>query len=409
MNRTQSIITGLVIVGVGFAGMAAMMASKPKPPKKPPVLTAPLVEVVVPQIQDVEFKVVAHGLVQPRTETVLVSEVSGVVVKVSEKFVTGGLFDKDEIIMQIDSSDYEVSVEQAKAQVASQSAKYAQEKAKAEQATKEWDLTGRARDKAPVLALREPFLLEAKANLQSAEADLKKAQQKLARTVIRAPYQGLVKSKKVDVGQFVSIGTQLGETFAIDYAEIRLPLTDQDLAYIDLPVWGGELKGKMPKVSLKANYAGNQVEWLGQIVRMEGMVDNQSRVHYAVARVSDPYSITNTTVNHPPLKIGTFVSASIQGKKVADLVKLPRDAFRDLSRVLVSDKNNQLYLRELKVVRSEANSVYIKTGLEDGDRIVMTSIESPVEGMKVRVEGDVPEIESELDDKTDSAYAQKVN
>lgn len=409
MNRTKSILAGIAIVGVGAVAISLMMANKAKPPKKQATATAPLVEVVVPKVEDVEFSVKAHGLVMPRTETVLVSEVSGVVTRVSDKFVAGGLFDKDEVILQIDPSDYEVGVEQAKARLASQMAKYEQEKARSEQAEKEWDLTGRSRDNAPVLALRKPFLLEAKANMQSAEADLKKAEQKLARTVIRAPYQGMVKSKKVDVGQFVSMGTQLGESFAIDYAEVRLPLTDQELAYIDVPAWGGELKGQMPSVALTASYAGNEVEWQGKIVRMEGIVDNLSRVHYAVARITDPYNISLNNHEQPPLKIGTFVSASIQGKKMAELIKLPRDAFRDLTKVLVSDKSNQLFLRELNVVRSESESVYVKAGLEQGDRIVMTSIESPVEGMKVRVQGDEPLDTEELEGEVEEAYAQKVD
>jgi RND family efflux transporter MFP subunit len=388
MNRTKSIIVGVAIVSLGVVAIAVMMASKPKPPKKPPVISAPLVDVIVPKVEDVQFQIKAHGLVQPRTETVLVSEVSGIVVSVSDKFVAGGLFNQGEVILQIDPSDYEVAVEQAKARLASQKAKYAQEKAKAEQAKQEWDLTGRSRDNAPILALREPFLQEAKANMQSAEADLKKAEQKLARTIIRAPYQGIVKSKKVDIGQFVSVGTQLGDTFAIDYAEVRLALTDNELAYIDLPVWGGELSGIKPKVELSASYAGQQVIWSAEIVRMEGVVDNQSRVHYAVARVTDPYAIASSNNSAAPLKVGTFVSAKIEGKKMANLIKLPRDAFRDLNRVLISNKDNQLYLRELSVVRSEANYVYVKAGLDIGDRVVLTALESPVEGMTVRISSD---------------------
>lgn len=408
MNRSKSIIAGVVIVGLGIAAISTMMANKPQPPKKPPQLNSPLVEVITPQAQTVQFKVEAHGVVQPRTETTLVSEVSGVVVTVSDKFVSGGLFKQGEMIMQIDPSDYEVSVEQAKARLAGQKAKYAQEKAKADQAKKEWDLTGRSRSKAPVLALREPFLLEAEANMQSAEADLKKAEQKLARTVIRAPYDGMVKSKMVDVGQFVSMGTQIGITFAIDYAEVRLPLTEQELAFINLPSWN-ETNRVVSKVTLKASYAGNEESWNGKIVRMEGVVDKQSRVHYVVARVSDPYGINDSSNISVPLKVGTFVTASIQGKEVHNLIKLPRDAFKDLSQVIVSDANNQLYTRELVVVRADSDHVYVGAGLEEGDRIVMTSLGSPVQGMKLRIQGEEVEEKTPKNNQGEEAYANKEN
>ncbi len=393
MNKRSSTIVGLVVVSVTVFGVFAMMASKPMPPKKPPQPSTPLVEVMEPEAQTVRFSVESHGVVQPRTETTLVSEVSGVIQEVSERFVAGGYFSKGDILLKIDPTDYQVAYEQAKARLASQQALYTQEKARAEQARKEWDLSGRSRKDAPALALREPFLLEAQANVQSAEADLKKAQQKLNRTVIRAPYDGMVKTKLTDVGQFVATGTQLGVTFAIDYAEIRLPLTEQELAFIHTPTWeiNGQA-GERPDVELSAHYAGEMVAWTGKLVRMEGVVDQQSRVHYAVVRVTDPYSVLNKVTHRAPLKIGTFVTAKIDGIEMDSLIKLPRDAFRDLNTVLVSDSNKQLYSRNLEVVRAEGDYVYVRQGLQSGDRVVLTSVESPIQGMKIRVEGE-PEAE----------------
>ena len=405
MSRAKSVLLGLSIFFGAIIAVFAMVASKPKPPKKPVEDTSPLVEVVAPQSQSVQFEVKAHGVVKPRTETVLVSEVSGVIEDVSEKFVAGGYFKAGEVLLRIDPTEYQVGVEQAKARLAGEKAKYLQEQAKAEQARKEWDLTGRSRDKAPILALREPFLLEAKANMESAQADLKKAEQKLARTVIRAPYDGMVKVKQADVGQFVATGTQLGTTFAVDYAEVRLPLTDQDLAFIDTPSWGTE--AAHTPVELVATYAGQSHHWKADLVRMEGVVNEQSRVHYAVARITDPYAISSQDVDAKPLKIGTFVTAKIQGKKEENLVKLPRDAFKDLTRVLVSDSANQLYYRDLQVVRAESDFVYVKGGLNNGDRIVMTSIESPVQGMQLRVLGEEPLENSDQEMLAEKAIAQK--
>lgn len=401
MTRRKSIFVGLGIVGFAILLIVIMMASRPTPPKKPVNNTAPLVEAIVPTRESVAFEIKAHGVVNPRTETTLVSEVSGVVEKVSEQFLAGGYFSQGDILLQIDPTEYEVGVEQAKARLASQEAKYLQELARAEQAEKEWELTGRSKENAPILALRKPFLLEAKANKQSAEADLKKALQKLERTVIRAPYTGMVKQKIVDIGQFVSMGSQLGVTFAIDYAEIRLPLTAQDLAFIDIPDWADDQD--YPLVDLSASYAGTRHVWKGQLVRMEGVVDQQSRTHYAVVRIKDPYGlvIQNEAKENkglPPLKIGSFVTANIQGKVAEDVIKLPRDVFKDLVRVLVIDKNSKLFYRSLNILRAENKVVYVKGGLETGDRVIKTSIQSPIEGMALRVAGDKSEQRTELND-----------
>jgi len=387
MTKASSTLTGIVIVVVMIVGIILMFASKPQPPKKPVQVKMPLVEVLAPQAEAHQFMVESHGVVMPRTETSLVSEVSGQVESVSDKFFAGGYFEKGEVLLQIDPTDYQVGVEQAKARLISAQAQYAQEKARAEQAQKEWDLSGRSRSKAPALALREPFLLEAEANVQSAEADLKKAQQKLARTTIRAPYAGMVKEKRADVGQYVSVGTSLGVTFATDYAEVRLPLTDEDLAFVNLPSWSHNDSSQYPLVDLSTTYAGQERHWQGRLVRMEGVVDQTSRVHYAVVRVDDPYAMQQQTQHPVPLKVGTFVTAHINGIEYDNVVKIPREAFRDLEKVLVSDTKNELHIRSLSIVRAENDFVYVKEGLQDGDQIVLTSIESPIEGMKLRIEG----------------------
>ncbi|NVJ61151.1 MAG: efflux RND transporter periplasmic adaptor subunit [Gammaproteobacteria bacterium] len=396
MTKSKATVTGLVFVLATVVGIVLLLANKPKPPKKPIQITVPLVQAILPEPEAHRFSVESYGVVQPRTETTLVSEVAGLVESVSDKFYAGGYFSKGETLLKIDPTDYEVAVEQAKARLISAKAQYAQEKARAEQAQKEWDLSGRSRNKAPALALREPFLLEAEANVQSAQADLKKAEQKLGRTVIRAPYDGMVKEKRADVGQFVSMGTALGVTFAVDYAEVRLPLTDDDLAFIITPNWNTDVKIDKPLVELEANYAGETITWRATLERMEGVVDQTSRVHYAVARIDDPYGIKSPEKQYKPLKVGTFVTANIEGIELTDVIKIPRDAFRDLDKVVVADASRELHIRELDIIRSEADYVYVRQGLQQGDQVVLTNIESPVQGMKLRIEGE-PEPELEVD------------
>ncbi|MEE4246241.1 MAG: efflux RND transporter periplasmic adaptor subunit [Kangiellaceae bacterium] len=405
MTKRSSTLLGLAVVAFVVLAIGALFSSRPVPPKKPVVVKAPVVEVMIPTPETYQFSVESLGVVQPRTETTLVTEVTGLVEKVSEKFFAGGYFKKGEVLLTIDPTDYQVAVEQAKARLTSANAQLAQEQARAEQALKEWDLTGRSRENAPLLALRKPFLLEAEANVQSAKADLKNAERKLDRTVIRAPYDGMVKEKRADVGQFVSMGTALGVTFAVDFAEVRLPLTDEDLAFIDVPTWNENSVN--PKVQLVATYAGKPNTWSAELVRMEGVVDETSRVHYAVARINDPYAVDPANRDNKPLKVGTFVTAQIQGIEVDGVIRIPRDVFRELDKVVVADANRELHIRSLDIIRSEAQYVYVRQGLEQGDQVVLTAMESPVQGMKLRIAGEPePEAKIETELKPDEALAK---
>ena len=190
---------------------------------------------------------------------------------------------------------------------------------------------------APILALRTPYLEEARANVLSAEANLKKAERKLEQTLIRAPYQGMVKNKLVDVGQYVSVGTQLANTIASDFAEVRLPLTDADLAYLELPEFTDSTNQPAgPNVELTGVIGGNAYHWKTKIVRMEGLVDERTRVHFAVARITDPYALTSNG-ERPPLPVGTFVKARIDGITVKDVIAIPRYALHGINQVLVMD------------------------------------------------------------------------
>lgn len=381
----------IIIPLVTLAIIGFLYLIKPVPEKTVAQPSEPLVEVITPQTQEVTFSVVAYGSVQPRAQTSLTSEVAGKVMQISEKFVVGGLLQKDEIILQIEAADYQVAVEQAKAQLASRQAKYAQEKALADQAKKEWDLSGRSRDKAPALALREPFLLEAKANMQSAEADLKQAEKKLARTQIRAPFTGLISSKNVDVGQYVTIGTSLGAIFAADYAEVRLPLSDNDLAFIKLPALNERQQiVQQPDVVLTADYRGKAEQWRAKLIRVEAQVSQQTRVHYVVVGINDPYGLSKAS-QAVPLKVGTFVKASISGKKLKNLNVIPVEVLKNKNQVYVSDKANLLALRELNILRTDDHKAYIKDGFLPGDKVILTAIESPVLGMQLRLKSEQTE------------------
>ncbi len=386
MSRTVKkalLPVGIILIAVAVA--AAIVLTKKEPEKQAPKNTAPLVDVVKLERRDIRLSVSSQGNIAPRTETTLISEISGVVLEVSAKFVAGGFFKRGEVLLRLDPTDYEVALQQARANLLGMQAKFTQETARAEQAVQEWALSGRKKSEAPILALRTPYLEEAKANVLFAEANLKKAERKLEQTRIRAPYDGMVKDKLVDVGQYVSTGTKLAHTFAVDFAEVRLPLTDQDVAYLQLPgpAVSEQAAEAGPAVDLRSVIGGQPYEWNAYIVRSEGVIDPRTRVHFVVARIRDPYGLHGNG-SRPPLSIGSFVEARIAGITAADVIAIPRQALRGLNQVLLMDSDNRLHIRDIDVFFSDEDYVYIKGGVSLDEYAVISALEEPVEGMTLR-------------------------
>lgn len=347
---------------------------------------AVLVDVIEAEARLVNFTVSSQGSVQPRTETTLVAEVSGKISSVAPDFIAGGFFEAGEVLLEIDPSDYRTALKRAQASLASQQARLADERARSDQALRDWRNLGRTGEPSD-LVLRKPQVQEAIANVEAAEADVDKARRDLERTRISVPYDGLVKRKLVDIGQFVSPGSQLGVTFAIDTAEIRLPLSTDDVAYVDLPSATRAGQDEFPLVTLSAVQAGERRTWQARIVRTEGVVDETSRVIYAVAQVVDPYGVLGQS-KQDELKVGTFVRAEIQGRSAGTVVVLPRRALLQDNTVLIANSERELEVRPVTVVRAEPHEVYISAGVEDGERVITTTLEAPIPGMRLSINGE---------------------
>jgi RND family efflux transporter MFP subunit len=379
----KKIFTPVVIILVSGSIAAAMIWQKREPDKNEVIEQIITVDTVKLQAGDMNFTISSQGNVSPHTETTLVSEISSVVVDVSPDFVAGGFFKKGEILLRLDPSDYEVAVEQARANLLIMKARLAREEAQAEQAEKEWGMSGRPRSAAPPIALRIPYLEEARANVLFAEADLKKAERKLKLTIIRAPYDGMIREKLVDVGQYVSSGTQLARSFAVDFAEVRLPLTDQDIAYLDLPRPANSENAGVkngPEVELTSIIGGMEYKWPANIVRTEGVIDQRTRVHYAIARIADPYNLSGPG-ERPPIPIGSFVKAGIKGKLVRNVIALPLSAIRAMDQVLIKDVHNRLRIYKIAIIRTDKDFAYIKAGDLENQEAITTAVYNPVDGM----------------------------
>ena len=383
---------GLIALSIVVViGLVAVAKSK-RPERKDTADQAVLVDAIPAQKTTLNFAVYSQGSVEPRTETTLVAEVAGQIVSVSPNFLAGGFFRQGEVLLQIDPSDYETGLLRAQASLASRRAQYADQKARSEQALKDWTNLGREGEPSD-LVLRKPQLAEALAGVQAAEAELQEAERDLQRTRIRLPYDGLVRSKLVDVGQYVAPGTPLGVTFSVNTAEIRLPLSSTDLAFLELPSATRLDRARRVPVTLAAEDGGLGGRWQAEIVRTEGVVDQSSRVVYAVAEVVDPYGVLNQS-EQAELKMGTFVRAEIQGLRVENVVVLPRSVLRPEDTVLIANEERRLEVRPVEVARAEPRLVYISGGIAEGELVVTTSMDAPIPGTKLAISSEQGEATS---------------
>ncbi len=373
-----------LVLAVGLAGAAAMYLTRDEPEAREPEPLVPLVRTMVVARQDVRMTVESQGTVSPRVEITMAPEVTGVVTAISPSLTAGGFFVHGEVLLEIDPRDFELAVEQARAEVARAELRLAQEEAEAKVALEEWKELGTG-DGSP-LALRKPQLAEARAALSAAKAARARAELDLERTRMRAPFAGRVRSSDVDIGQYVTRGAPVARIYAVDHAEVRLPIPDREVAYLDLPLdYRGEEREDGPPVVLRARFAGKPHVWKGRVTRTEGEIDPRSRMVHVVARVDDPYA-RGDDHDRPPLAVGMFVEAEIEGRLVRDLFVLPRTALRNGDRVLVIDGDGRLRHRDVEVYRRERETVYVRQGLAEGERLCLSPLEAVVDGMRVRYE-----------------------
>ena len=373
---------------MGGAGGAAYLMYLNRPPVETqvPVVEPPSVRIQRVTFESVPLTVSSQGTVQPRTSSQLVPEISGPVIEVAQSFAVGGFFEAGDVLLKIDPYDYQQAVITGRAQLAQAQLRVAQEEAEAEVARREWQELGRG--DASALTLRQPQVDDALAAVASAEAALDRAARDLERAEIKAPYAGRVQSKDVDIGQFVNKGTAVARIYAVDSAEIRLPLPDEELAYLNVPMSyrNSERQSGSP-VTILAAFGGREHTWQGRIVRTESEIDPVSRMVHVVAEVRDPYAASSDP-SRPPLASGMFVEAEIEGRTVDNVVILPWSALRGRDQVLVVDDSNRLRFRQVEILRSTSEEVLIRSGLAEGEAVCISALDTVTDGMLVQVTDD---------------------
>lgn len=406
----------LAVLLLGILGYSGLVALRETPETREPVVPLPLVRVQRAAAEDIRLAVEARGTVAPRTESDLVAEVRGRVVSLSPQLVVGGFFEEGDELLRLDAREHRIAATRARASV---KLRESEARLAAADAERRRQLNRRGASSAADLEQFESRELVAEAALAEARANAQQAALDLERTVVRAPFAGRVRERSVDVGQFVSPGQKLGRIFAVDYAEIRLPIQTDDLAYLDAslgtPGRGETIVGT--DVVLTGRLGGRDHQWPARLVRAEAAIDERTRMLHVVARIDDPYALAETpeeaspgadadsgvVVPKIPLPAGLFVSAEIAGREANGVFVLPPLALRDGDRVFVVEADpetaaerdagveanptptGRLRVRPVSVVRRDRSRVVIDGGIAEGDLVVISPLRIHSDGMALRM------------------------
>lgn len=361
----RRLLGSAVFTTAGLTVCFLVLVGKPQTqPTQFPEPRRPLVDVILAAPAEHSISVRTQGTVEPVRRVGLVAQVSGKVEAVSDWFLDGRFFKAGDILLELEKADYEFAIARARAQEAAAAQRVAEERGRNLQAQREWrDLgTSEAND----LFLRKPQLRAAEASLAAAQADVAAAELALERTTVRAPFDGRLEKKSVDLGQFVAPGSVLAQIYAIDRVEVHLPISDSQLALLELPLFEAAVE-TYPEVTLSARFGGERWYWQGKIARVEASIDRDSRVTFAIAEVNEPFGDNGT--QRPPLTPGLFVEASISGKPIQQSVELPATALRGDNTVLLVNENSRLERLPIELLRREQDRVWVR-GIDAGMQVV---------------------------------------
>ncbi len=382
MSIDKKVLMPVGVLALALAIAVLLVLTRPVAESERPPERAPAVSVRTVAPADVTLSVAAQGTVEPGVESDLVAEIAGRIIWVSPQLSSGAFFDADEPLIRLDARDYEIALEGARARLARARSdlKLAEATLARQRSMRQTGASSRSRLDEAVHARST-----AEAGQREAEVAVRRAELDLSRTEIRAPFAGRVRDKRVGVGRYVTPGVTLARVFSVEFAEIRLPITSEELAYIDLETTADSPDdAAVPRlpVDFSAEFAGTMRHWRGYVVRSEGALDSRTRMLGLVARVDDPFARA-PDADHPPLPMGLFVHARIEGRTLSGLVELPRSAVTPAGSVWGTDDDDRLRERAVVVVRSVGGRSFVREGLHPGDQVVTTLLSTATEGMKV--------------------------
>ena len=329
-------------------------------------LNIPVVHVRGMKKESVTVVISSHGVIRATTQTVLVSEVSGVVKEVADCFEKGVVCESGDVLVRINGDDYQLAIYNSEADLVSRQARFSEEEARYNAEKRNWVASGRDINKAPALLLRKPFLEEEKAAVIAAKARFEQSKRDFEKTLINMPYTGMIAERDVRVGQFVKKGDKLGEMFATKSLEVRVPIKPSELILSNLLTHDIK-KNKKITAGVFYKIGKDKFKRTGIVSYVEGILDSASRMYYAVIKIDNPYQIKNGVF---PLTLGTFVEVEILGITLDGMFKLPSSAFISNDIIMVIDEKDNLWFRKVSVVYKKDSDVFISEGLSEKDKVL---------------------------------------
>ncbi len=395
MNRALRAAIAITILVAGVASLVYMVKTKPQAQKSVVLREGAAVEII--EIDNVSTNVVvrARGTVMPARQVVLGTEVGGKVIELSPELQPGGSFAAGEIIARVNPADYRLALEQQYALVDSAQAQLAVEESRRAVAAREWELFGSKRTEGAnkEVALREPQLRSATTQLKSAQSGLKKARLSVERTLLRAPFDGMVQARNVELGQIVGPGSGLLSFVGTDSYWVQISIPVERLVWIAVPGINGQSEGS--EVTIHHRVGSEHIERRGRVLRLLSEVDPAGRMARLLVEVDDPLGLKATQgsaaekkeepTSNLPLLLGTYVEVEITGRQAEHVVELPRSGLREGDLVYIMSKDNTLEKRKVEVLWRRERTVVLASGLDIGDRVVLSPIAAPIAGMKLRL------------------------
>ena len=335
-----------------------------------------IIEILTPK--DFQVQISSNGTTTPLTQTVLTAEVGGEVIYRSKKFAEGASVIEGEILAKIDDTDLQLQYKNALLQLANAEVQYSLQLAEAEVAKEAWDKIGDG--VASDLTLKKPQLKQAEAFLEVAKAQVSSAAKKLNKTEIIAPYAGRIQNVNIDLGTTIIPGQPVGAMYTSSEIEITLAVKDNDLQFLSIPMDGRKLNpSEQASVVIESFYKGKTQSWKGKLERVDGVIDPVTRMINLIAVFKNDFIESDK----PNLPIGLFVEAKIDGITLKNIFEIPINSISEDNEVYIVDKDNQLELRELTILKKYSEFVIIKDGLKAGERIVTSKLSTASNGIKV--------------------------
>ena len=372
-----------IVVIAAVAVAAWLLQTGPQAKPRPKVRNATIVDVRPVKFDRQATTISVMGTVIPKREVILKPQVSGRIISMSDKLIPGGRVAKDEPLLTIDPSDYQLAVQQLASEVARVEADWQIELGRQRVARKEYELLGETvTDEEKALMLREPQLANIKAVLDATKARLEQARLDLQRTVVTAPFNAVVISREIDLGTSVSPSATLATLVGSDSYWIDALVPSSLLKWISTGQ-EGRADGSQVRVYDSAAWGAAQYR-AGRVLGLTAMVEEQGRMAKLLVEIPDPLALRTGAKGQPELLLGSYVRAEIDGASVPQAALVERDLVRDGSRLWIMDERNTLDIRPVEIAFRGQEYVLVTGGIREGERLITSNLPSPVEGMSLR-------------------------